>query len=64
VKRGPKPIVEYDGKSYTTRKWNIEIPDLNAMTSTEALVWLVRNTTPRGYSKYKPNLSGLTMTVR
>lgn len=58
TKRGPKPQVEYDGKTYSCRCWNVEIPDLSAMDRFDALQWLCRETTPRGYSKPNP-LAGL-----
>lgn len=58
---GPKPTVTYDGKTYTVRSYSTEIPDLEAMTRTAALVWLNGNTyaTGRG-TRTKPNpLAGL-----
>lgn len=65
-KRGPKPTVEYDGKVYSCRSYNVEIPDLSAMTRTGALVWLNQHTVKRGHSTKPPapNLAGLTMVVR
>jgi hypothetical protein len=65
-KRGPKPRVEYDGKVYSCRSYNVEIPDLTAMSRTAALVWLIQNTVKRGHSTTPPapNLAGLTMVVR
>lgn len=49
--RGPMPTVTYDGNTYKLRSRQTTIPDLAAMRRIEALVWLNRNTTPRGYSK-------------
>jgi hypothetical protein len=63
-KRGPKPVVTYDGKSYTARSYNVEIPDLAAMDRMAALIWLNANTTPKGYGRGKVNLSGIQLNVR
>lgn len=65
-RRGPKPKVEYDGQVYSCRSYNVEIPDLAAMTRTAALLWLIQNTVKRGHSTKPPapNLAGLTMVVR
>jgi hypothetical protein len=64
-KRGPKPRVEYDGKIYSCRRYNVEIPDLGAMSRTGALVWLLQNTTPVGYSRNPGvNLAGLGEAIR
>lgn len=66
MKRGPKPRVEYDGKTYTARAWHVDIPDLNAMTRTAALLWIMRNTIPTGVgirTAPAPNLHGLTLRV-
>lgn len=54
MKRGPKPRVEFDGKIYSCRCWNVEIPDLTNMNRFEALSWICRETTPTGWSR--PNL--------
>ena len=65
-RRGPKPTVEYDGQVYSCRSYNVEIPDLSAMSRTAALVWLIQNTVKRGYSS-KPapvNLGGFKLVVR
>ncbi len=64
--RGPKPVVEYNGQVYSTRTYDITVPDLNEMTRIEALVWLNHNTYKRGHSTKPPtpNLSGLSMVVR
>ena len=63
--RGPKPVIEYGGQIYTARKYG-EVPDLDAMTRMEALVWLNQNTYKRGHSTKAPapNLHGLTLAVR
>lgn len=49
--RGPMPTVSYDGNTYKLRSRRTTIPDFTAMRRMEALVWLNRNTTARGYSK-------------
>ena len=65
VKRGPKPTVEYEGVTYSCRRYNVEIPDLTAMTRIEALVWLNQNTVKRGYSRDPGvNLYGIALEVR
>ncbi|SHT14204.1 Uncharacterised protein [Mycobacteroides abscessus subsp. abscessus] len=64
MNRGPKPRVEYGGRTYTTRKWSVEIPDLYAMDSLAALVWLNQNTIPTGTgirTASAPNLRGLNL---
>lgn len=62
--RGPKPTVKYDGKTYTCKAWKVEIPDLDAMDRTGALIWLLRNTVPRGYSRPQPRLPSIGLVVR
>lgn len=65
-RRGPMPTVTYNGKTYKVRSRSIEIPDLDAMERTGALVWLVRNTYPTGtnHRRLAPNLAGLNLVVR
>jgi len=53
-RRGPKPLVEFDGTVYSCRSYKTEIPDLKAMSRFEALQWLISNTTPRGHSRPNP----------
>lgn len=58
-RRGPKPTVEFDGKRYACRRWNIDVPDLTAMPRLQALVWLNQNTVPRGHTRVaRVNLAG------
>lgn len=52
------PTVEYEGKSYKVRSRKTAIPDLAAMHRIEALIWLNRNTTARGYSRATDPLAG------
>lgn len=63
---GPKPIIEYEGRIYSARKYHVQIPDLDAMSRLEALVWLNQNTHKCGHSTKAPvpNLAGLTLVVR
>lgn len=65
-RRGPMPTVEYNGKVYKVRSRKTEIPDLAAMDSIPALMWLLRNTTPKGtnHRRPAPNLPNLPLTVR
>lgn len=46
--RGPKPRVSYRGRSYTCRRWKVEVPDLDSMDHTAALMWLNQHTIPTG----------------
>ena len=43
-----KRSVTYDGKTYKVRKDSIEIPDLDAMERTTALIWLNQETYASG----------------
>ena len=56
--RGPMPIVEFDGKTYSLLSRKTVVPDLKNMERMKALLWILRNTRPRGYSKPNP-LAGL-----
>lgn len=58
--RGPRPVATYDGKTYSCRAWSTVVPDFDAMTRTEALFWLLRNTTPKNVNNRRPapNLRG------
>jgi hypothetical protein len=60
------PTVVYNGKVYKVRSRKTEIPDLDAMDRTAALIWLLRNTYPRGtnHRRPAPNLPGLNVIVR
>jgi hypothetical protein len=63
---GPMPTVTYDGTTYKARSRKTEIPDLGAMDRIAALMWLVRNTYPRGtnHRRPTPNLAGLNVVIR
>ena len=55
----PMPTVEYGGNVYKLRSRKTVVPDLNAMDSLAALIWINRNTTPRGYQKAPNPLKGM-----
>lgn len=54
IRRGPKPIVEFEDRCYSARSYKVEIPDLAAMKRIDALLWLCQNTYPTGYSRPNP----------
>lgn len=64
--RNPKPTVIYGDTVYKVRSHKTEVPNLDAMDRMAALMWLNRNTYPRGTNnrRPRPNLSGLRMEVR
>lgn len=63
--KGPKPTVEWNGKTYSLRAYSTAIPDLSAMSSLAATVWIAQNTTPRGHQNYaRVNIQGLTLKVK
>jgi len=55
----PMPTVEYDGKIYKLKSRKIDIPNFSSMDSLHVRVWLLKNTTPRGYSKKTNPLAGM-----
>lgn len=55
----PMPSVTVDGNTYKLKSRKTEIPDFLAMTSMEVSLWLLRNTTPKGYFKAPNPLSGM-----
>lgn len=55
------PTVEYQGQIYKLRKRKVDVPDLAAMSGLEALIWINKNTIPRGYQKEKPRIGGITL---
>lgn len=55
----PMPTVEYQGEVYKLRSRKTEVPDLTVMTDIEALMWIIKNTTPRGYQKEKVRIGGI-----
>ena len=59
MKSNPYPTVEFEGYIYKLRSRNSIIPDLDHMSHFEALIWICRNTWPRGYQKVPNPLIGL-----
>jgi hypothetical protein len=65
-----KPVVTYDGKTYTVRSRKTEIPDFTTMSRIAVLAWLNSNTYAKGAGiRTKPNpLAGIgdaiSLTVR
>jgi hypothetical protein len=55
----PMPTVIYQGNTYKLRSRKTEVPDLEAMSEFSALIWLIKNTTARGYSKAPDPLKGM-----
>lgn len=62
----PMPTVIHNDTVYKVRSRKTEIPDLAAMDEMAVLVWLLRNTYPRGtnHRRPRPNLAGLNLAVR
>lgn len=52
--RGPMPLVEFEGRTYSLKSRKTEVPDLSAMGVFASLSWLIAHTTPRGYSRPNP----------
>lgn len=52
--RGPKPVVEFEGRYYSARSYKTEVPDFASMSRIAALLWLCQNTYPTGYSRPNP----------
>ncbi|MCD7998978.1 MAG: hypothetical protein LUH21_17290 [Clostridiales bacterium] len=59
--KNPMPTVEYQGEVYKLRSRKTEVPDFTAMSETEALMWIIKYTTPRGYQKEKVRIGGITL---
>jgi hypothetical protein len=55
----PMPTVEYRGSVYKLRSRKIVVPALALMDDLSALIWINRNTTPRGYQKAPNPLKGM-----
>ena len=55
----PMPTVTYDGNTYKLKSRKIAVPDLQSMERFSALIWLINNTTSRGYSKPSNPLAGM-----
>jgi hypothetical protein len=59
----PMPTVTYEGKTYKLRSRKTEVPDLEAMDSLSAHIWLNRNTTAKGYRKEPALVLPNTITI-
>jgi hypothetical protein len=59
----PMPTVTYEGATYKLRSRKTEVPDLEAMDSLEAHIWLNRNTTAKGYRKVPTLVLPNTITI-
>lgn len=59
MKKGPMPTVTYEGETYKLKSHKTQIPNLLGMERLAALVWLQRNTWPRGYHKSPNPLTGM-----
>lgn len=58
--RRPMPVAFFDGKSYSLRSRKVTIPNFDLMTRIEVLVWLLRHTYARGYSRSVNPLAGMS----
>lgn len=36
-------MIQYDGRIYSARTYDVQVPDLDSLTRLEALVWLNQN---------------------
>ncbi len=52
-RRGSMPTVVHNDRTYKVRSRKTEIPDLDAMRRTDALLWLLRNTYPQGTNQVR-----------
>jgi hypothetical protein len=58
-KCNPMPTLTYQGNVYKLRNRKTVVPDFSAMSNFETLIWINRNTTPRGYQKAANPLKGM-----
>lgn len=65
-KRGPKPRVTYDGRTYVCKSYRVAVPNLAEMSRFAALIWISNNTYPTGYSRVTNPLAGFAgvITIR
>lgn len=49
--KNPRQRVEFNGKSYALKSRRIKVPDFTTMSEIESALWILRNTTARGYSQ-------------
>ena len=62
--RGQKPRVTYNGRTYVCKSYTVEIPILAGMERFAALLWLNKNTYPRGTSNQVEWRFGGDLTIR
>lgn len=55
----PMPTVTVNGSTYKLRSRKTVIPNFETMGSMAITLWMLRNTTPRGYSRRSNPLVGL-----
>jgi len=58
-KSNPMPTVTYGGSTYKMKSRKTIIPDFSTMERFNCLIWLINNTSPRGYSKPSNPLAGM-----
>jgi hypothetical protein len=58
-KINPMPMVVFENNTYKLRSRKIIMPDFKTMTHLEALIWLNKNTTAKGYCKTTNPLVGM-----
>lgn len=54
ITKQPMPTVSFDGKEYSLKSRNINVPALAGMDRIGALLWLNQNTVRRGFQKARP----------
>jgi hypothetical protein len=57
--KNPMPTVEFEGRVWSLKSRKTEVPDIEHMDRFDALIWLNRNTIPRGYHKAPNPLTGM-----
>lgn len=58
-----KRTVEFEGKIYKLRCNACDVPHFPTMSRLEVLMWLIRETYPRGYHKAPNPLAGYAGTI-
>lgn len=64
MKKGPLPIIEFEGVTYKLRNHNITVPDFTAMSHLHVMVWLNQNTIAKGRFKEKVVLPNLDISLK
>lgn len=57
--KNPMPTVTFEGETYKLRSRKTQIPDFGSMDRMSIRLWLLKNTTPKGYQKEPNPLIGL-----